>query len=125
MAIITKNHCDKCQAEIAEEADRPGFPQLSWCYYRQGLQRVTDSVGLPFLRLAWFGKVNRVELCQKHGSEFNAIFKRFIAGDARIEALLKQVTAEDTEAWDQRNLHAEAEHNQALAALKKPEVSKA
>lgn len=123
MAIKQTQHCDRCGVEIAEEKTRPGFPQISWCFFRKALGLFKDQHGAPVLQEQWVGKVNRLEFCQEHGQAFNQLLKGFVAGDARVVAVGNELNAEDLQDWSRKQNAvkdafdaADAEYKKAKAA---------
>lgn len=116
MAIETTERCDVCGAEIEKDVSRPGFPQLSWCYFQKGLGVFRNGVtGEPLLQSAWQGSVNRLEFCAEHGRQLNAILKAFSANDPGLAAF-RELFAEDTLAAAKRDEAARNEYDAAKKA---------
>lgn len=95
MAIKTTHHCDQCQTEILPDPTRPGFPQLSWCFFRKGSQVGRKPSGEPVLQQSWQGKVNRMEFCADHGQELNVLLKAFAAKDPALMGLIQVLQKAD------------------------------
>lgn len=125
MAIRTKEFCDICErtlgenhpdAEIKTIEGRPCFPQLIWTFFRSGYRCVKDAAtGVPALEDHYFGKANRLEFCQKHGTEMNVLLKAYSLGDSRINKILDKLITEDLRDWDEkRNKVAEEQFEIAL-----------
>lgn len=97
MAIETTEKCDHCGQDIDKVPERPGFPQMSWCYYRKGPQIVQDQAGKKHLIDRWQGQVYRREFCQGHGMLFNALINAFMEMDPRLMGVVTAL-AQDNEA---------------------------
>lgn len=116
MAIETVEKCDICAAEISKDPTRPGFPQLSWCYFRKAPGVfVNAATGEPVLQETWQGDVNRLEFCELHGHAFNVLLKAYIAKDLDLATLLGRLLVDDDSLTAARAEAAKAEH---IAALK-------
>ncbi len=116
--IRQKEYCDICElkhgeesprAEIPKDLTRPAFPQLTWTYFKKGLQILKDPKGLVYLKKNWLGSVMRLELCSVHASQFNTFLKGFSKDDYALGALLDKMQVEDNHAWDQKQKDIETE----------------
>lgn len=114
MAIITSQHCDRCQAEIPEVTERPGFPQMSWCFYKKGYQIFRDALGAPVLKEGWQGAVSRTEFCQAHGQDLNVILKAYASGEARLTSLISVLRSEDDATWARKQDRLKREYDDLL-----------
>lgn len=117
MAIKTTQHCDRCHSEIPEDSARPGFPQISWCFFRKGLRLLKRVSGEPVLSEDWQGMVNRLEFCQEHGQQFNALLKAFVSGEPALAECLDLLFEEDGAAWNAKQEAVEAEYKSAVEAF--------
>lgn len=86
--------CDYCKDCVCNEKHRPGFPQLTWCYYREGKRLLKDHEGNVMLDNTWTGSVNRIEFCQCCGKKFNSLLKAFMSKDSRLLEILNTLEKE-------------------------------
>lgn len=119
MAIRTKESCDICELEYGEESEKarifketdcPAYPQLIWTYYKKGYQILQNrDTGQPILHHGYQGNVNRLEFCDEHASQFNALLKAFALKDTKLATVLDDIHREDQKIWDAKQKSKKAE----------------
>lgn len=119
MAIIQRAECDICEAEIPEIRGRHGFPQMSWCFYREAKGIALDPNKKPVLQDKWMGKVNRMEFCQKHGEMVNVLLKALFAESPKLMPVLDELVTDDRKSWGDKMAAVEAEHADRLKEYEK------
>jgi len=121
MAIRTEVFCDICELDYGEASDEslivkdsqcPAYPQLTWCYYKKGFQIMKRvETQKPLLKKGFLGQVNRFELCENHGAQFNSLLKAFARKDTKLSEVLDDIHREDCEQWDAKQKAKKAEFN--------------
>ena len=124
--IRQKEYCDICELEYGEESpkaeilkdlERPAYPQLTWTYFKKGLQILTDPKGKAHLQKNWLGSVNRQEYCVDHARRYNTLLKAFCKSDSELMDLLDKLQIADDLNWAKKQEKIEDEFK---ALNKKP-----
>ena len=109
MSIRQEIYCDICEFEHGEQSAEsrinkpegcPGYPQVTWTYFKLGLEIVDQPGKMPHLTHRWQGSVDRMEFCPDHAHQLNALLKAFMKEkDPRLMKILDELASEDAQNW--------------------------